>query len=194
MEDSAIENSTKPRFLEYGNVPTIEPFSEEHIDGYLIMHRRSWLNTYPNESVNLTSEQLNNILNKVSMTTRRDRVKKRILDGLTTGLDVLLIGGTVGGVTDVVMEKIDGKSYGKIRMLYLDPDLIGKGYGKLLMDHAISKLKSLGAIEFVVEVAKYNERAIKFYEKFGFGREKQIENYQLTEDILIPQIRLYKSI
>ncbi|MBO9584500.1 MAG: GNAT family N-acetyltransferase [Flavobacterium sp.] len=71
---------------------------------------------------------------------------------------------------DVFLLSVDQKIVGfigisdqKIEMLFLDPDYIGKGYGKQLVDYAF------GAFDVnLVDVNEQNTNAIKFYEKIGF--------------------------
>jgi putative acetyltransferase len=63
-------------------------------------------------------------------------------------------GGVVGflGVQD-----------GKVEMLFIHPDLRGRGIGKLLLRHAVDVL---GATR--VDVNEQNEQAVGFYLKLGF--------------------------
>lgn len=56
-----------------------------------------------------------------------------------------------------------GVAENKIEMLFVHPDFIGKGVGKVLLNHA---LKNLSATK--VDVNEDNERAVKFYKSFGF--------------------------
>ncbi|WP_373493942.1 GNAT family N-acetyltransferase, partial [Aquiflexum sp.] len=58
----------------------------------------------------------------------------------------------------------------KLEMLFLSPDLFGKGHGKKLMEFAVRELK----ID-KVDVNEQNTKAVGFYNKFGF------KTYQRTE-------------
>lgn len=58
--------------------------------------------------------------------------------------------------------------YGEIVSLYLLPDYIGKGYGRLLLDKCIEELKQCGFSKVLLWVLEDNHRAKKFYEKNGF--------------------------
>ena len=67
---------------------------------------------------------------------------------------------------------------GEIHAIYLLADYWGKGYGKQMMDFAISQLSQEGYQEVIVWVLEYNNRARRFYEKYGFvldGANKEIE-------------------
>lgn len=87
------------------------------------------------------------------------------------------------GVGSLVMEE-DGKligtssysqsrwqqfsGFGEIISIYLLPEYIGKGYGRLLLAAAVGELKKLGYQEIFLWVLEENLRARKFYEKCGF--------------------------
>ena len=52
---------------------------------------------------------------------------------------------------------------GKVEMLFLSPDFIGKGFGKMLLQFAIDVLKISN-----VDVNEQNTAAVEFYKKTGF--------------------------
>lgn len=64
------------------------------------------------------------------------------------------------------MEKYD--HWGEIISIYLLPDYMGKGYGKALLQAAVSELKKLGFEDVFLWVLEENIRARRFYERFGF--------------------------
>ncbi len=53
----------------------------------------------------------------------------------------------------------------------------GKGYGKFLLNHLIEKAKKENKKFIFLEVRVSNERAIKFYEKLGFKRNRILKGY-----------------
>lgn len=59
-------------------------------------------------------------------------------------------------------------NFGEIVSIYLLPQYIGKGYGKLLFDAVVRELEQLGFDEIFLWVLEDNLRARKFYEKEGF--------------------------
>ncbi len=67
------------------------------------------------------------------------------------------------------------QGWAEIISIYLLPDYIGKGYGKLLMESALLKLKRQGYENVFLWVLEENIRARDFYTKFGF---------MLTDDFL----------
>ncbi len=67
------------------------------------------------------------------------------------------------------------QGWGEIVSIYLLPEYIGKGYGKILMEVALSELKSQGYENVFLWVLEENNRARRFYEGYGF---------RLTGDVL----------
>ncbi len=57
---------------------------------------------------------------------------------------------------------------GEIISIYLLPEYIGRGYGRLLLEAAVGELQKLGYQEIFLWVLEENLRARKFYEKCGF--------------------------
>lgn len=60
------------------------------------------------------------------------------------------------------------QNYGEIISIYLLPDYIGKGYGKILMKAVLSELKKQGYENIFLWVLEENKRARNFYEQYGF--------------------------
>lgn len=58
--------------------------------------------------------------------------------------------------------------YGEIISIYLLPDFIGKGYGRLLIHKCVEELNQCGYHKVLLWVLAENGRARKFYEKTGF--------------------------
>lgn len=52
--------------------------------------------------------------------------------------------------------------------LIVNPKYQGKGYGKKLLLYAINKMQTMGINTIKLYVAKWNEKAVKLYEKNGF--------------------------
>lgn len=73
----------------------------------------------------------------------------------------------------------------KIEMLFLDPDYIGKGLGKQLMEFALSEH---GAT--FVDVNEQNPNAVAFYQKFGFTTFERTEKDDLGKDYPLLRMKL----
>jgi len=66
--------------------------------------------------------------------------------------------------------------------IYVDPTIIGKGYGSALMKACFEEAKRAGYETIWLGVWEKNERAIKFYKKWGF-REVGSQNFVLGSDV-----------
>jgi ribosomal protein S18 acetylase RimI-like enzyme len=76
-------------------------------------------------------------------------------------------------------------------MIYVLPEYQGKGIGKLLWNE-LSKYLDINKETFV-EVATYNENAIKFYEKLGFvdtNKRFTDERFRMRSGGIIPQMEM----
>lgn len=85
---------------------------------------------------------------------------------LVLRIDKCLIGTVLGG--------FDGRR-GYIYHLAVHPDYQGKGYGKVLLNQVINKLKSLGALKIHLFVFKYNQLATEFYHHLGWELRQDIQ-------------------
>ncbi len=78
-----------------------------------------------------------------------------------------------------------GVAGGKVEMLFLDPNFIGKGAGKQLMEFALNQLNVTE-----VDVNEQNLNAVLFYEKFGFRTYERVEKDSEGKDYPILKMRL----
>ena len=56
----------------------------------------------------------------------------------------------------------------ELKAIYIRPDMFGRGLGGQLMSRAMAWIGDES--DAVLEVVSYNQRAIRFYEKFGFEK------------------------
>lgn len=67
---------------------------------------------------------------------------------------------------------IDNKTV-KLDNIFIHPEFIGKGYGTILMNDFLLRIKELSTVRVVLEA---EPKAEKFYEKFGFVKVGQLES------------------
>lgn len=79
-------------------------------------------------------------------------------------MDGVIIG--TSGFGKPRMAEMDG--FGEIISIYFLPEYMGKGYGKLLLQAAVSELKKMGFDKVYLWVLEENQKARHFYEKCGF--------------------------
>ncbi len=73
----------------------------------------------------------------------------------------------------------------RIEALFLDPDYIGKGLGRMFMDYAMNELQT-----DYVEVNEQNTNAVAFYEYFGFRTFDRTEKDGQGKDYPLLKMRL----
>ncbi len=66
---------------------------------------------------------------------------------------------------------------GEINKICVLKDMQGQGLGSKLMQMALDELYKNGAFSLTLEVRVSNEKAIKFYEKYGFEIKVRKKNY-----------------
>jgi ribosomal protein S18 acetylase RimI-like enzyme len=79
------------------------------------------------------------------------------------------------GLMIVVLQ--NGEELAEISAIYLLENYSGKGYGKLLLNWGLDRIKELGYKNVFLWVLKENLNAIRFYERLGFlfdGTEREI--------------------
>ncbi len=135
------------------------------------VHAMSWREAYhgivPDEFLeDFTPEKRADVFRK-SFPSSPDEFYIAYLDGQPMGMLV------IGKLRDADADE----HAGEIGAIYLLAGYWGKGYGKQLMDFAISRLKELSYRTVTLWVLEANERARKFYERYGYvfdGAKKEI--------------------
>ncbi len=61
----------------------------------------------------------------------------------------------------------------KLHKLYIIPDQQGKGAGRAIIDYITGQIKQLHATALHLNVNRYNDAAMAFYEKTGFASFKE---------------------
>ena len=85
----------------------------------------------------------------------------------------------------------DIKPEAEIHWIEIFPPFRGKGWGKLLLEEILKKLKREGVERLLLEVSQKNNIALRLYEKVGFkkvGRRKSY--YPDGEDALLMELTL----
>ncbi len=90
---------------------------------------------------------------------------------------VAVLGSRVIGYSFSAIELKNGKRCLHILNIAVDPKFRGLGIGKTLLDASAEIACKKGVKCMVLEVGVFNERAIKFYEKYGFERIKLLKSY-----------------
>jgi GNAT superfamily N-acetyltransferase len=82
----------------------------------------------------------------------------------------------------VVVAEVDGTSVGFVCVrpewldgLYVVPELWGRGIGRALHDHALGIVRGLGSERCHLWVLEQNDRARRFYQRFGWRQNNETQ-------------------
>lgn len=151
------------------------------------IQHESWLATYVNEEAGIRREDLVDHLKDIP--SRTDRWKDRILRKANTiEIFVLREGHRVIGFCQV--ERMP--NVGRVNALYLDPAFVHRGLGGQLLQKGVDWLGTERSLE--LEVASYNDSAIRFYERNGFRKQGSIKPLELRNGKLIPETLMVRDV
>lgn len=128
------------------------------------IHRESAVQAYVDERLGITREDMLKYVGGADEAQLRWKNHLGAKDP-TAHTAVVTIGDRIVGFCRVRR----GSNIGHIEMLYLDPAYSGKGIGGEVFQESLHWLGNDMPVE--LEVASYNSRAIRFYERFGFRRQ-----------------------
>lgn len=86
------------------------------------------------------------------------------------------------------------EDWGEIVSLYVHPAEQGKGYGSILLEEALARLKAAGHSSVFLFVLRENERARKFYAAHGFSWDGTRAEISLPPDTVCVDLRYVKKL
>ncbi|MBP9812860.1 GNAT family N-acetyltransferase [Candidatus Saccharibacteria bacterium] len=139
----------------------------EDVDAVDRVRQNSWVDSYESKEYAVSPDLINDYFayrrKKQNKAEKLNRIKAE-LDDINAYTKVAT--SEDGRVVGMIFGKKNSATEATLGALYLEPSYIGKGNGRLLMDGFIEWLGK--GVECDLFVVNYNERAIKFYEKYGF--------------------------
>lgn len=139
----------------------------EDVDAVDRVRQNSWVDSYESKEYAVSPDLINDYFayrrKKQNKAEKLNRIKAE-LDDINAYTKVAT--SEDGRVVGMIFGKKTSATEATLGALYLEPSYIGKGNGRLLMDGFIEWLGK--GVECDLFVVNYNERAIKFYEKYGF--------------------------
>lgn len=158
----------------------------EDAEGIMDVLYRTWLDTYPNEEVGITQEDIECRFN--DLPTRVEKMKERIMN--TPAEHVRLVAKDNGIVIGIAL-LIKNELYNQLQMIYVLPEHQGKSVGQMLWN----KIREYFDLtkDTIVQVADYNNKAINFYTKLGFidtGKRWSDEKWKMKSGAVIPEMEM----
>lgn len=87
----------------------------------------------------------------------------------------------------------DYRDWGEIISFYTHPEERGKGYGGLLFEEAVSRLRALGFHRQFVFVLRENEKARRFYQRHGFAWDGSHADIPFPPDAICVDLRYVRT-
>lgn len=143
----------------------VRQLQEKDIDDIAQAHLLAWQKSFQG----ILSDNILNQLNKeefikIWQQTIKNEKRKNYVALTSEGV-------AIGFVSFDTGDKDSTEIYG----IYVNPNYWRQGYGKSLMDKALSEIKNLGKYsKIVLWVMTKNNAARRFYEKIGFNLDKAI--------------------
>ncbi|MFD4562614.1 GNAT family N-acetyltransferase [Streptomyces sp. NPDC058469] len=135
-------------------------------------------------------------LDALSATADAERRRARLAQGDDSVVNLVatrgaeLIGwAALGPYRDGELRTEDAELYA----LYLDPQHVGTGAGRALVQEALRQCATLGHDRVLLWVVRGNARARRFYERAGFRTDGAEEPYEV-EGVLVPEVRYVREL
>lgn len=149
------------------NKITMRKMELKDIDAVDKIRQKSWLDSYVSKEQGVTADLINDYFDYRHKNGNRAEKVARILSRINNPSCFYKVAIDKNNkLVGFIFAEKTSPTQATLGSLYLEPSYIGKGNGRLLMEAFIDWLGNLECDLFVVG---YNNRAIDFYKKYGFG-------------------------
>lgn len=100
------------------------------------------------------------------------------------GVTLAFAGEALAGVLELDPSRYAGDNAGYIPFCYIVPERRGQNLGIQLIGQAVSVYRPMGRDRLRLRCAPYNDRAQRFYKKYGFTKIGDEENSRVPLEIL----------
>ncbi len=160
----------------------------EDAKGITTVLYKTWLDTYPNEEIGITKEDVEDSYKDAFTEEKIKSQQERIATTPENQRRLVAKNGTdVIGIATMIRNNDNNQ----LRTIYVLPEYQGKGVGSMLWNE-IKKFCDHSK-DTIVQVATYNKSAISFYEKLGFvdtGKRWSDEKWKMRSGATIPEMEM----
>ena len=152
------------------------------------VYYKTWLDTYPNEEIGITVEDIEDSFKDSFSKEYLDQVREKIME--TTGKAMRLVAkkdDLIVGVATMARNEDNNQ----LRTIYVLPEFQGQGVGKKLWTEA--KKFCDPTKDIIVNVAVYSQKTIEFYKNIGFedtGKRFTDEQFKTKSGAVIPEMEM----
>lgn len=181
----------------------VEASTEEHFYAMSLIHALGWRDTYEDA---LPAEWMEeNVTDDRWVDTFRRYAQEGVNHGLLlyrgeTPVSCITYGPARIGVQDhgggeiVNFDAAGYEGWGEVISFYTHPDERAKGYGGLLMEEAVRRLKGDGFPHAYVFVLRENEKSRRFYERHGFVWDGTHQDIPFPPDTICVDLRYCREL
>lgn len=151
------------------------------------MQAESWLATYPSDEHGISRRYIQAYTDAwltPEALAQTNQYMTKVLEDRERFYRVAEDSAGIAGFIHVT-PKDDGTK--ELSAIYTRPDTLGSGLGRQLMEQA---LEWVGDTPVSLEVAVYNSRAIRFYEKYGF---EIVADTEMVWEDMIPVVTMIRK-
>jgi diamine N-acetyltransferase len=172
------------------NTVNIEDSTPDDVLGIRDVQKITWLDTYPNSDLGVTEKDVESYFDIDQAEEKRtlENLKKAYSDP-NQHRWIAKNGKKIVGFCAA----FKGESAHRIAAIYILPLFQGEGLGKKLMKRALLWLGNKKDI--YVNLASYNTKALKFYERFGFAKtgKNAVSTVTLPSGKILPEVEMVKN-
>ena len=135
----------------------------------------------------LPDRVLDGLLVEDSERSWREHIAKSLLHILVVEHEERIVGFAACGNSQD--EDVDREKVGELHVMYVHPEEWRRGYGKALLEKAMSHLRGEGYESVILWVLRGNEQAIGFYEGAGFEADGASRVKRRSDGTEMPIVR-----
>ena len=177
-------------FLCYNfNMIKIRDAKPEDVKGITNVFHQTWLITYPDDNIGILKddivEKFKDAYDESKLTAMAEHIRN-----IATNCKYMVVidDETIVGICRI----FNKENFNQLQAIYVLPEYQGQGIGKMFWNESLKFFDKNKKI--IVQVATYNEKAIKFYESLGFkdnGKRFSEEKHRMPiSKVLIPEMEM----
>ena len=170
----------------------IDQATPSDVEDIVEIRKQGWLSAYPNEELGITEDDIRKRIEGehgevIRLAIERWREGLKTETGLKRTSFVARLNGKVVGFT---APRITDDSQRRVGALYVLPEAQGSGVGTKLLQSAVDWHGRDNDI--YLHVVSYNQKAIDFYEHFGFEKTGQeiLDDHTIGDNKVLPEIEM----
>lgn len=173
---------------------TVRRATLDDAEAIVDLHYRTWLATYPTFIDGLTEEIVKERFSFSEATGLQEHTKicRDSIENPKPNTQLFVhTSKETGQIDGCVVSGENAEGVKEIRVMYVDPETQGKGVGSQLMKTAL-EYAGADSNAVMLDVNVKNERAIRFYEKYGFVKLREVPESEVRPHLGEDEIYIHE--